>query len=284
MFIQTESTANLDVMKFLPGEPVLKSGTASFRDAEAAKRSPLAERLFQLDGVQAVGLEAEAIAITKEPGLEWHKLKPALLGIIMEHFVAGRPVLLDGAEAGPDADADEILKQVQELIDTRVAPALSASGAEIAVDDYTDGVLTMTTDDPGAIAGMRMGIENIIRHYVPDILDLRIIARRASPEENIANNKPGLNSDEAQAIYVILDEQINPAVASHGGHISLVDVQGDTAYIRLEGGCQGCGMADVTLKAGVETAIKGAVPSIAAVLDTTDHAGGSNPYYQPGTK
>jgi Fe-S cluster biogenesis protein NfuA len=91
-----------------------------------------------------------------------------------------------------------------------------------------------------------------------------------------------LETPEGKAILEILEKQINPSVASHGGHISLVDVQDDTAYIRLEGGCQGCGMADVTLKQGVATQIQRVAPGITNVLDVTDHAGGDNPYYQPG--
>ncbi len=114
----------------------------------------------------------------------------------------------------------------------------------------------------------------MLRHYVPEVTDV-IDYRDAMP-------KPGLETPEGEAILRILDEQVNPAVASHGGHISLVDVQGDTAYLRLEGGCQGCGMADVTLKQGVETAIRREVPTITTVLDVTDHAGGANPYFQPG--
>jgi Fe-S cluster biogenesis protein NfuA len=94
--------------------------------------------------------------------------------------------------------------------------------------------------------------------------------------------KPGLDTEEGRAIRRLLDERINPQVASHGGHIALVDVQDDTVYIRLEGGCQGCGMADVTLKQGVATEIQAVVPTINSVLDVTDHAGGTNPYYQPG--
>ena len=94
--------------------------------------------------------------------------------------------------------------------------------------------------------------------------------------------QPGLSTPEGQAILQLLEERINPSVASHGGHISLVDVTEDTAYIRLEGGCQGCGMANVTLKQGIEVEIRRAVPKITTVLDTTDHAGGSNPYYEPG--
>ena len=94
--------------------------------------------------------------------------------------------------------------------------------------------------------------------------------------------KPGLGTEEGKAIRQLLDERINPQVAAHGGHIALVDVKGDTAYIRLEGGCQGCGMADVTLKQGVVREIQARVPAITTVLDVTDHAGGTNPYYQPG--
>ena len=94
--------------------------------------------------------------------------------------------------------------------------------------------------------------------------------------------KPGLETEEGRAIRKLLDEHVNPQVAGHGGHIALVDVAEDTVYLRLEGGCQGCGMADVTLKQGVATEIRRLVPSIVHVLDVTDHAGGSNPYYQPG--
>ncbi|MEE8279491.1 MAG: NifU family protein [Alphaproteobacteria bacterium] len=94
--------------------------------------------------------------------------------------------------------------------------------------------------------------------------------------------KPGLETPEGEAIQRLLEERVNPSVAAHGGHISLVDVKDNTVYIRLEGGCQGCGMADVTLKQGVETEIKRVAPNITAVLDVTDHAGGTNPYFQPG--
>lgn len=92
----------------------------------------------------------------------------------------------------------------------------------------------------------------------------------------------GLDSEEGKAIQQLLDEHINPQVASHGGHIDLVDVQKDTAYIRMGGGCQGCGMANVTLKQGVAKAIQAQIPTITNVLDVTDHGGGTNPYYQPG--
>ena len=114
----------------------------------------------------------------------------------------------------------------------------------------------------------------MLQHYVPEV--------QAVKDYRDALPKPGLESPVGLGVQRVLAERVNPAVASHGGYIALVDVQEDTAYIRLEGGCQGCGMADVTLKQGVEREILQAVPEITRVLDVTDHAGGSNPYYQPG--
>jgi len=106
----------------------------------------------------------------------------------------------------------------------------------------------------------------------------KVIAEKAS----LPQSPPKLDSPEAIAVQEVLDTEINPNIASHGGFISLVDVKEQIAYIQLGGGCQGCGMADVTLKQGVIVAIKKAVPEISEVLDVTDHAGGSNPYYSPG--
>jgi len=97
----------------------------------------------------------------------------------------------------------------------------------------------------------------------------------------IDNPNPVWSDPNAMAVQRVLDTEINPGVAMHGGHVALLDVKDDTVYIALGGGCQGCGMADVTLKQGIEVAIKKAVPSITKVLDTTDHAAGANPYYKP---
>ena len=132
----------------------------------------------------------------------------------------------------------------------------------------------MLVEFQGSAFSLIGGMTNVLRHYVPEVVAVKDY-RDALP-------KPGLDTVEAKSIQTVLDERINPAVASHGGHISLIDVQGDIAYVRLEGGCQGCGMADATLKQGIETEIREAVPAINQVLDVTDHAGGTNPYYQPG--
>ena len=137
--------------------------------------------------------------------------------------------------------------------------------------EFKDGKVVL--EFQGSASRFKDGITNILRHYVPEVVAV-VDHREAKP-------KPGLGTPNGRAVAELLETQINPAVAMHGGYIALVDVDEDTVYIRLEGGCQGCGMADVTLKQGVEVEIKRAVPDIAHVLDVTDHEGGDNPYYQP---
>ncbi len=281
MFIQTETTSNPGTLKFLPGQAVLPSGTAEFTSAESSTRSPLAQRLFEIEGVTGVALDSASVTVSKSDDKDWQVLKPALLGVIMEHFTAGKPVLLEekgkaaAGDGGEDEDAgedSEVVAEIKELIDTRIRPAAAQDGGDVIYRGFEDGVVLLEMIGSGA--GLKDGIENMLRHYVPEVAGVSDY-RDALP-------KPGLETPEGKLIQALLDERVNPAVASHGGHISLVDVQDDTVYIRLEGGCQGCGMADVTLKQGIETEIKQAVPNITAVLDVTDHAGGTNPYYQPG--
>lgn len=276
MFIQTENSSNPDAMKFLPGEPVLKSETADFPDAAAAEASPLAARVFEVEGVAGVFLDPDSITVTKSGDKDWQIMKPAILGAIMEHFTSGAPTVGENATAGSpldDAEMDsEVAIQVKELIDTRIKPAATQDGGDVIFKGIKEGVVYLEMIGSGM--GLKDGIENMLKHYVPEVSRV-VDFRDAVP-------KPGLDTPEGQTIQKILDENINPSVAGHGGHIALVDVQSDTVYIRLEGGCQGCGMADVTLKQGIETEIMNAVPSITAVLDVTDHADGTNPYYQPG--
>jgi Fe-S cluster biogenesis protein NfuA len=276
MFIQTQATSDPATMRFLPGQPVLPSGTANFADRESSVGSPLAQRLFEIDGITGVFLDPEAIVIKKEGDRDWHLLKPVILGAIMEHFTAGAPVILDDA-GGDDIPGDldeesEITAQIKELVETRIRPSAVQEGGDVIYKGYKDG--TVYLEMSGAGFSLQTGIENMLRHYVPEVTGVRDF-RDAIP-------KPGLETPDGIAVRQVLDERINPSIASHGGRISLVDVKDDTVYLRLEGGCQGCGMANVTLKQGVEVEIKRMVPSITSVLDVTDHAGGSNPYYQPG--
>ena len=184
---------------------------------------------------------------------------------------------LDGAAA---ADVPQIAPEdaetvdaVKELVDSRILPAVMQSGGSIAFHSLAEGIVYLQLS--GAAYSMLPAIENMLRHYVPEVTAVRDYIDTLP--------KPGLETDIGQAVAKVLNEKINPAVAGHGGHISLIDVQDDSKVIlRLEGGCQGCGMASVTLRQGVEVEIKQAVPQITDVIDVTDHAGGDNPYYQSG--
>ena len=278
MFIQTEQTPDAATMKFFPGRTVLTSGEMAFSSPEDAAQSPLAERLFQIDEVSAIALGSDFIAVSKAESADWQLIKPMILGAIMEHLMAGQPVVI-GEDSNPIAedesdeagDTDEIVAQITELIETRVRPAVTQDGGDVIFQEFKNGKVVL--EFQGSAFRFKDGIANILRHYVPEVV--------AVVDHRDAKSKPGLETPNGKAVAEILETQINPAVAAHGGHIALVDVEGDTVYIRLEGGCQGCGMVDVTLKQGVEVEIKRAVPSIAHVLDVTDHKDGDNPYYQP---
>lgn len=277
MFIQTEIGRDPATMKFLPDRAVLPSRTVEFGDADSAKGSPLATRLFAITSVRRVVLGPDFVTVTKGDETDWSSLKPAVLVMMMEHFATGAPVFVDPepqetVDIGFPPEDSEVAAALKELIETRIRPTATQSGGDVAFRGFRDGIVYLAME--GGAFALKDRIAMMLRHYVPEVQDVRDY-RDAVP-------KPGLDTPEAAIIRELLDDRINPAVAAHGGHVSLVDVVAHTAYIRLEGGCQGCGMADVTLKKGIEIEIKRAVPAIAAVLDTTDHAGGRNPYYQPG--
>ena len=195
----------------------------------------------------------------------------------MDHIIKGDVAVkepdnetLDISEGLVLDDSDPIVGEVRELIETRIRPAATQGGGNIVLRGYKEGVVYI--EFAGAAAQMQSGVENMLRHYIPEV------ERVADWRDAIP--KPGMDTDEARAIQEVLETRINPSVADHGGHISLIDVDEARAYIRMEGGCQGCGMANVTLKEGVVVEIQKVVPTIREVLDVTDHAGGSNPYYQ----
>ncbi|HUK10872.1 MAG TPA: NifU family protein [Stellaceae bacterium] len=182
MFIQTEQTPNPATLKFIPGRAVLESGTANFTSAEAAVRSPLAERLFALDGVTGVFLGNDFITVTKDVEHDWHALRPTVLGAIMEHFTAGRPVLLDGASSSTadSEEDDEIVAQIKELLETRVRPAVAQDGGDIIFDHFQDGVVYLHMQGscsgcPSSTATLKAGIENMLRHYVPEVHEVRAV-------------------------------------------------------------------------------------------------------------
>ena len=183
MFIQTEATPNPATLKFLPGRPVLQSGSADFPSAEDAEASPLARRIFAVDGVEGVFLGPDFITVTKAEGVEWAHIKPAILGAIMEHYASGEPAVRGDSHAvghaeheeGPDA---EIVRQIKELLDTRVRPAVAQDGGDITFYGYERGVVYLHMQ--GACAGcpsstltLKHGIENLLRHYIPEVVEVR---------------------------------------------------------------------------------------------------------------
>ncbi len=181
MFIQTEATPNPETLKFIPGEDVLGDGNVrDFSDVESAAASPLAAALFALGTVKRVFFGSDFITVTKTEG-EWQHLRPSILGLIMDHYTSGRPMLVgEAAEASTqsskeyDEEEAEIVDQIKELLDTRVRPAVAQDGGDIVFHEYDDGVVFLTMR--GACAGcpssamtLKAGIENLLKHYVPEV-------------------------------------------------------------------------------------------------------------------
>jgi Fe-S cluster biogenesis protein NfuA len=183
MFIQTEATPNPATLKFLPGRAVLENGTLDLRDSEQAARSPLAARLFGINGISGVFFGADFITVTKSGG-EWQQLKPMILGAIMEHYMSGAPLLADGGGDSGDADeffdaADaETVATIKELIETRVRPAVANDGGDITFKGFKNGVVYLNMKGacsgcPSSTATLRHGIQNLLRHFIPDVTEVR---------------------------------------------------------------------------------------------------------------
>ena len=184
MFIQTEATPNPATLKFMPGQAVMgEQPPADFPNAEAAKASPLAAALFGLEHVTGVFFGVDFITVTKDD-IEWQLIKPAILTTIMDHFVAGLPVMhatqsadTQDVETGPDA---EIVGAIKQLLDTRVRPAVAQDGGDIVFHGYQDGVVSLhmrgaCAGCPSATATLKHGIENLLRHYIPAVIEVRAV-------------------------------------------------------------------------------------------------------------
>jgi Fe-S cluster biogenesis protein NfuA len=183
MFIQTEATPNPATLKFLPGRAVLETGTLDLRDADDAAQSPLAERLFAIAGVSGVFFGSDFIAVTKDAG-EWPQLKPMILGAIMEYFMSGAPLLNAGAAEQGDEDEffeasdAETVATIKELIETRVRPAVANDGGDITFKGFKDGIVYLNMKGacagcPSSTATLRHGIQNLLRHFIPDVTEVR---------------------------------------------------------------------------------------------------------------
>lgn len=184
MFIQTETTPNPATLKFLPGRAVLPQGTLDMRNEEEASRSPLAAKLFEIPEVSGVLFGQDFISVTKSDG-EWQHLKPAILGAIMEHYLSSQPILKSGASVQTsadeeffDADDASTVATIKELIETRVRPAVANDGGDITFRGYKDGVVFLNMKGacagcPSSTATLKNGIENLLRHFVPDVQEVR---------------------------------------------------------------------------------------------------------------
>ena len=180
MFIQTEDTPNPATLKFIPGAEVMGSGTVHFDSVDEAGSSPLARRLFGVDGVASVFLGGDFVSITKDDSREWFTIKPGVLAAIMEHYASGLPVVESdtGEAGGDDADEDDTVRQIKHLLDTRVRPAVAMDGGDIVFKSFEDGVVTLFMRGacqgcPSSTATLKMGIENMLRHYIPEVQEGR---------------------------------------------------------------------------------------------------------------
>ena len=181
MFIQTEDTPNPATLKFLPGREVMGARPpADFPNAETAKASPLAEALFALDGVSSVFLGADFIAVSKAD-IEWQHIKPAILQAIMEHFVADLPVMHQGEDMTVSAEEDdETVAAIKQILDTRVRPAVAQDGGDIVFHGFEDGIVSLhlrgaCAGCPSATATLKQGVENLLKHYVPAVSEVRAV-------------------------------------------------------------------------------------------------------------
>jgi Fe-S cluster biogenesis protein NfuA len=189
MFIETETTPNPATLKFLPGEQVMAAGTREFTSEEEAAASPLADALFSLGDVTGVFFGRDFISVTAGPGVDWGQLKPQVVAMLLDHFVSGAPLFsgpdgngiavpAEDEDMGNDpADAD-IVAQIRELIETRVRPAVANDGGDIIYRGFREGVVYLTMQGacsgcPSSSATLKQGIEGLLKHYVPEVTEVR---------------------------------------------------------------------------------------------------------------
>jgi Fe-S cluster biogenesis protein NfuA len=190
MYIQTEQTPNPSTLKFVPGQTVLKDGTATFKNKEEASgTSPLAQILFEIPDVEQVFFGMDFITITKSEDSDWNDLKPHILTTIMEHYISGRPIINDESEGSKSSrnksdssseEDSEIVKEIKELIDVRVRPAVAEDGGDIIFQSFDDGIVYLELHGacsgcPSSIVTLKNGIENMLKHYVPEVQSVEAV-------------------------------------------------------------------------------------------------------------
>lgn len=186
MLIETEITPNPATLKFLPGQPVMASGTRDFADPEEAEASPLAAALFSLGDVTGVFFGRDFVSVTAGPGVEWGDLKPEVLGVLLDHFASGAPLFSVGSAAeiaiaedfAENLEDADVVAQIKELIDTRVRPAVARDGGDIVYRGFDRGTVYLgmhgaCSGCPSSTATLKQGIETLLKHYVPEVTEVR---------------------------------------------------------------------------------------------------------------
>ena len=180
MFIQTEETPNPNTLKFIPGVQVLQEGTVEFKDKDSARVSNLANVIFLIDGIERVFLASEFVSVTKNNDTNWDILKPLILTAIMDHYASGKEVINKKENTTDETieDDTDVVKQIKELIDQRVRPAVAMDGGDISFCSFEDGVVTLQMKGacagcPSSTATLKMGIENMLRHYIPEVVEVK---------------------------------------------------------------------------------------------------------------
>ena len=181
MFIQTELTPNPKTVKFIPGKEVSPKKSVSYKDLLEAENSPLAKKLFLIDGIDSVFLGADFISITKTDNFEWQVLKPLILSQVMQHYMSDENVIDEIKETIPveiNAEDKDIAIQIEELLETRVRPSVAGHGGDIVFHGYSDGVVELEmrgacSGCPSSLATLKMGVENMLKHYIPEVMEVK---------------------------------------------------------------------------------------------------------------
>ncbi|MCH8081299.1 MAG: NifU family protein [Proteobacteria bacterium] len=184
MFIETEQTPNPRSLKFIPDRPVIEKGTVHFTDSGKAEASPLAQALFALKEVTGVLLAPSFISVTIK-GNDWKEAKPAILGVLMDHFTSGKPAILETAVKEPEPKKDseednEIVQQIRTILDEKVRPAVAKDGGDVIFSKFEDGIVYLVMQGacsgcPSSIYTLKSGIENLLKYYIPDVQEVRQI-------------------------------------------------------------------------------------------------------------
>ena len=180
MFIQTEETPNPNTLKFIPGVKVLEEGTVEFKDQDSANISNLAKLIFLINGIDRVFLATEFVSVTKNNDTNWEILKPLILTAIIDHYASGKEIIektYNNTNEYVETDT-EVVKQIKELIDQRVRPAVAMDGGDISFCSFENGVVTLQMKGacagcPSSTATLKMGIENMLRHYIPEVVEVK---------------------------------------------------------------------------------------------------------------